>query len=64
MSSGLRSLPTGLQVFLSPQMDSRLHADNLEKVLDVAVKGCGRVHTVLDGVVKDSLRKSAQSFAF
>lgn len=45
-------------------MDSRLHADNLEKVLDVAVKGCSRVHTVLDRVVKENLKKSAESFAF
>lgn len=46
------------------QMDSRLHADNLEKVLDVAVKGCGRVHTILDRVVKENLEKSVSSFAF
>ena len=46
------------------QMDSRLHADNLEKVLSVAVKGCDRVHTILDRAVKDNLERSSSSFAF
>ncbi len=57
----------GLQLCVLPlhvQMDSRLHSDNLEKVLGIAVTGCGRVHTVLDGVVKENLRKSVASFAF
>ena len=46
------------------QMDSRLHADNLEKVLNIAVKGSSQVHTILDGVVKENLKKSAASFVF
>jgi len=45
-------------------MDSRLHADNLEKVLSVAVKGCDRVHTILDRAVKDNLERYSSSFAF
>jgi len=50
--------------FFLMQMDSRLHSDNLEKVLDVAVKGCSRVHTILDHAVKDNLERSSSSFAF
>ena len=50
--------------FFLTQMDSRLHSDNLEKVLDVAVKGCSRVHTILDHAVKDNLERSSSSFAF
>jgi len=28
-------------------MDSRLHADNLQKVIGEVVKGCGQVHAVI-----------------
>ena len=47
------------------------HVDGLQvtcrqpgEVLDVAVKGCSRVHTVLDRAVKDNLERSSSSFAF
>lgn len=46
------------------QMDSRLHADQLEKVLRVATQGCASVHTVLHTVVKDNLEQSVSSFAY
>ena len=45
-------------------MDSRLHADHLEKVLNTALTGISRVHTVLDSVVKDYLQKSVDTVAF
>ena len=45
-------------------MDCRLHADNLDKVLEVAVNGCTRIHTILDSVVKNNLKESVSSFAF
>lgn len=35
------------------QMDSRLHVDNLEKVLDLAKKGCTDIHTLLRQTVHD-----------
>ena len=35
------------------QMDSRLHVDNLEKVLDLAKKGCKDIHTLLRQTVHD-----------
>lgn len=43
-------------------MDSRLHSDNLEKVLDKTVKGCGLVHNVLDEKIKKHLNQVASSF--
>ncbi len=44
-------------------MDSRLHTDNLSKVMDIATQGCKRVHTILDTVVKKNLKQSYTSFA-
>ena len=43
-------------------MDSRLHSDNLQKVIDDTVKGCGLVHTVLDEKIKRHLNQVASSF--
>ena len=34
------------------QMDSRLHVDNTEKVLSLAVKGCKDVYTLLKQTVQ------------
>lgn len=46
-------------VFL--EINSRLHEDNLSKVLDQAVKGCKHIHQVLDRVVRDHVTEVAQS---
>ena len=35
------------------QMDSRLHVDNLEKVLELAKKGCSDIHVLLRQTVHD-----------
>ena len=43
-------------------MDSRLHSDNLQKVIDDTVKGCGLVHAVLDEKIKRHLNQVASSF--
>ena len=43
-------------LYMSAQMDSRLHTDNLSKVLEVATEGCKRVHTIMDTVVKSNLK--------
>lgn len=45
------------------QMDSRLHMDNLDKVLKSAMQGCARVHTVLDSSIKNHLEESIPTFA-
>ena len=34
------------------QMTTRLHKDDLEKVLNCAMKGCRDVYTILNGIVK------------
>lgn len=34
------------------QMDAKLHADNLMKVLEIVKQGSEQVHTILDSVVK------------
>ena len=43
-------------------MDSRLHADNLQKVIGEVVKGCGQVHAILDQKIKKHLNQVASSF--
>ena len=39
-------------------MDSRLHADHLEKVMNTAITGISRVHAILDRTVKEHLQKT------
>ena len=39
-------------------MDSRLHADHLEKVMNTAIAGISRVHAILDRTVKERLQKT------
>ncbi|KAL3859094.1 hypothetical protein ACJMK2_009327 [Sinanodonta woodiana] len=52
------TLPKSSQiVFL--EMNSRLHEDNLSKVLDVAVKGTKDVYQVLDNAVRDHISEVA-----
>lgn len=43
---------------LLTQMDSRLHADYLEQVMNTALTGIARVHTILDSTVKEHLQKT------
>lgn len=45
-------------------MDSRLHADHLEQVMNTALAGIARVHTVLDRTVKDNLEKTMDAGTF
>lgn len=45
-------------------MDSRLHADHLEQVMNTALAGIARVHTVLDRTVKDHLEKAVGTGTF
>lgn len=39
-------------------MESKLHSDNLHKILDNAVDGCQKVYQVLDTIVKSNLEKA------
>ena len=41
------------------QMDSRLHMDNLEKLLEAAKKGCVDVSTILKRTIKEALTDQA-----
>ena len=43
------------------QMDSRLHVDNLEKVLELAKKGCSDIHVLLRQTVHDYSQESLTS---
>ncbi|KAJ8041666.1 Exosome complex component RRP41 [Holothuria leucospilota] len=45
------------------QVNSRLHLDNFEKVLDMAIKGCKDVHAVLTRVVKDHVGQLASKMS-
>ncbi|KAL3184895.1 hypothetical protein MRX96_030788 [Rhipicephalus microplus] len=45
-------LPKSQQMVLL-EMTSRVHVDNLQKMLDAAVKGCIDVHAILDSQVKE-----------
>lgn len=47
---------SGKIVFL--QMDSRLHQDHLEKVLDSAVQGCRKTYVILNDIVQENLKDS------
>ncbi|XP_077983385.1 exosome complex component RRP41-like [Glandiceps talaboti] len=48
----LALLPKSQQIVLF-QQNSRLHADNLEKVVDMGIKGCKDIHVVLDQAVRE-----------
>ena len=41
------------------EMNNRLHKDHLDKVHEVAYKGCKDIHTVLDGVVRKHVATAA-----
>jgi hypothetical protein len=41
------------------QMDAKLHADHLTKVIDLALQGTEQVHAILDGIVKEKLKESS-----
>ncbi len=56
----LAVLPKSEQIALF-QSNSRLHVDNLSQVLDMAMKGCKDVYTVLDGVVRDHISEVTHS---
>ncbi|XP_013418239.1 exosome complex component RRP41 [Lingula anatina] len=50
-------LPKSEQIVLL-QMNSRLHEDNLSKVMDMATQGCKDVHSILDTAVREHLTSS------
>nr|XP_033788899.1 exosome complex component RRP41 [Geotrypetes seraphini] len=52
----LALLPKSEQIALL-EMNSRLHEDHLEKVLDAASKACRDVYAVLDRVVRDHVQE-------
>ena len=41
------------------EMNSRLHEDQLSKVLDIAVKGCSDIYHILDRAVKEHLMEAS-----
>jgi len=41
------------------EMNNRLHKDHLDKVHEVAYKGCKDIHTVMDGVVRKHVATAA-----
>lgn len=53
-------LPKSEQIALF-KMDSPLHVDHLEKVLDVASKGCKDMYAIMDEAVRDSVSRMARS---
>jgi len=41
------------------EMNSRLHEDQLSRVLDIAVKGCSDIYHILDRAVKEHLMEAS-----
>lgn len=58
----LAILPKSEKIVLF-QMDSRLHVDNVEKVLKLAIKGCKDVYTLLRQTIHDNALQSVSSVA-
>ena len=56
----LAILPKSEKIVLF-QMDSRLHVDNVEKVLQLAVQGCKDVYTLLRQTIHDHAIQSISS---
>ncbi|CAC5408927.1 exosome complex component RRP41-like [Mytilus californianus] len=54
------TLPKSDQIVFLEQ-NSRLHEDNLSKVIDLAVKSCKDVYTVLDRTVRDHVSEVSNS---
>ncbi|NXK57311.1 EXOS4 protein, partial [Chauna torquata] len=54
--AALALLPTSGQIALL-QMDSRLHEDHLEAIIEAASGACRAVHAVLDRVVRDHVQE-------
>lgn len=52
------ALPKSGEIVLL-EMSQRFHLDHLEKVMDVALKGCKDIHSILDLVVQKHVKKSA-----
>lgn len=43
------------------EMTSKLHVDNLNKVLEAAIKGCKDIHSILDSAVQEHMSNVASS---
>jgi exosome complex component RRP41 len=56
----LAILPKSEKIVLF-QMDSRLHMDNMDKVLKLAVKGCKDVYTLLRRTIHEKAEEASQS---
>ena len=52
------ALPKSGEIVLL-EMSQRFHLDHLEKVMDVALKGCKDIHSILDLVIQKHVKKSA-----
>lgn len=55
-------LPKSSKVTLV-QMESRLHVDKLEDVLNLAGKGCKHIHQVIDKTIRDRAEELARKMA-
>uniref|UniRef100_A0A0K8R805 Exosome complex component RRP41 n=1 Tax=Ixodes ricinus TaxID=34613 RepID=A0A0K8R805_IXORI len=56
-------LPKSQQIVLL-EMSSRVHVDNLEKMLDAAMKGCTDVHAIFDSRVKEHTAQVGSSIGW
>lgn len=55
----LAILPKSEKIVLF-QMDSRLHMDNMENVLNLAVKGCKDIYTLQKRTIMEKAEQAAQ----
>ena len=58
----LTLLPKSEQIIFL-EMNGRLHEDNLNKVLDIAQKGCKDVYALMDRVVRDHVSQVASALS-
>jgi exosome complex component RRP41 len=55
-------LPKSGKITLA-QMESRLHVDKLEEVLELAGEGCKQIHLVVDKTIRDRAEELAAKMA-
>lgn len=55
-------LPKSGKITLA-QMESRLHVDKLEEVLELAGEGCKQIHLVVDKTIRDRAEDLARRMA-
>jgi ribonuclease PH len=43
------------------QMTSRVHSDQFEQMMSLAMDGCRQIHSIMDNAVRESMKSLSQS---